>query len=166
MKRCLKCGQAYIDDTLNYCLNDGEILIRETGYEPPTTQFADDTPPTLVMNQPRSTNPVDWGPSSLAHPEQGMPVQNPHYGMAGYAVSKDQTLPTISLVLGILSLVVCCVGGVLLGPPAAITGFIAMKNVDNNPGKYGGRGMAITGMVMGIVTFLASVLFLIFGQLS
>jgi hypothetical protein len=31
MKRCLKCGQAYVDETLNYCLDDGEILVRETG---------------------------------------------------------------------------------------------------------------------------------------
>ena len=41
-----------------------------------------------------------------------------------------------------------------------------MKNVDTDPMKYGGRGMAIAGMVIGIVTFLASVFFLIFGRLS
>jgi len=167
MKRCLKCGQAYVDETLNYCLNDGELLIRQTGYEPPPTQFADDSPPTLVMNQPRVTNPIDWGPSSLAQ-QQGMPpAQNPQYGMSGFAVPKDQMLAMISLGMGVVSIVsVCCFGGILLGLPAAIVGFIAMKNVDTNPAKYTGRGMAITGMVMGIVTFLATVLFLIVGQLS
>jgi hypothetical protein len=167
MKRCLKCGHAYVDETLNYCLNDGEILVRETGHEPPPTQFADDTPPTLVMNQPRVTNPIDWGSASLAQ-QQGMPpAQNPHYGMAGYTASKDQTLPMISLILGIISIfLVCCAGGIWLGLPAAVIGFMAMKNVDTNPAKYAGRGMAITGMVIGIVTFLASVFFLIFGQLS
>jgi hypothetical protein len=167
MKRCLKCGQAYVDETLNYCLNDGELLIRQTGYEPPPTQFADDSPPTLVMNQPRVTNPIDWGPSSLAQ-QQGMPPeQNPQYGMSGFAVPKDQMLAMISLGMGVVSIVsVCCFGGILLGLPAAIVGFIAMKNVDTNPAKYTGRGMAITGMVIGIVTFLATVLFLIVGQLS
>jgi hypothetical protein len=119
------------------------------------------------MNQPRVTNPIDWGPSSLAQPQGMPPAQNPHYGMAGYVGSKDQTLPTISLALGIISIfLVCCAGGIWLGLPAAIVGFIAMKNVDTNPAKYAGRGMAITGMVIGIVTFLASVFFLIFGQLS
>lgn len=170
MKRCLKCGQSYLDETLNFCLNDGEMLVVETGYAPPPTQFADDeTPPTLVMNQPRVTNPIDWGPSSLAQQQQGMPAaQYPHYGMASYGAAKDQTLPTISLALGILSIVlVCCPGGgILLGLPAAIVGFIGLKNTDNNPAKFGGRGMAIAGMVIGIVTFMASMLYLIVLQLS
>jgi len=50
--------------------------------------------------------------------------------------------------------------------PAAIVGFIAMRNVDSNPGKYAGRGMAIAGMILGIVAFMASVVFLIFSRLS
>jgi hypothetical protein len=168
MKRCLKCGQTYSDDSLNFCLNDGELLIQQTRYEPPPTQFADDTPPTLLMNQPRVTNPIDWAQSSIAHPQGSPPaIANQQYGMAAYGMARDQTLPTISLVLGIISIfLVCCAGGILLGLPAAIVGFIAMKNVDSNPEKYSGRGMAIAGMVIGIVTFLASVFILIFGQLS
>ena len=167
MKRCLKCGQTYLDETLNYCLNDGEMLVRDTGYEPPPTQFADDTPPTLVMNQPRVTNPIDWGHSSLVQQQYGgTQAQNEQYGAPGFA-PKDQTLPTVSLALGIISIfLVCCAGGIWLGLAAAIVGFIALKNTDNNPAKYGGRGMAIAGMVIGIVTFLASMFFLIFGQLS
>ena len=168
MKRCLKCGQTYSDDSLNFCLNDGELLIQQTRYDPPPTQFADDTPPTLLMNQPRVTNPIDWAQSSIARPQTSPPaIANQQYGMAAYGATRDQTLPTISLVLGIISIfLVCCAGGILLGLPAAIVGFIAMKNVDSNPEKYSGRGMAIAGMVIGIVTFLASVFILIFGQLS
>jgi hypothetical protein len=168
MKRCLKCGQTYSDDSLNFCLNDGELLIQQPGYDPPPTQFADDSPPTLMMNQPRVTNPIDWAQSSIAHPQGASPaITNQQYGIAGYAASHDQTLPTISLVLGIISIVmVCCMGGIWLGLPAAIVGFIGMKNVESNPGRYSGRGMAIAGMVIGIVTFLASIFILIFGQLS
>lgn len=168
MKRCLKCGQIYSDETLNFCLNDGELLVRHTGYEPPPTQFADDSPPTLLMNQPRVTNPIDWAHSSLAQPQGSTPaVANQQYGIAGYGATRDQTLPTISLVLGIISIfLVCCAGGIWLGLPAAIVGFIAMRNVETNPNRYSGRGMAIGGMVLGIVTFLASLFILIFGQLS
>src|SRR5215218_10269851 len=117
MKRCLKCGQSYTDETLNYCLNDGEVLIRETGYEPPPTQFADDSPPTLVLDRTRVTNPIDWGQSPLAQQQQGtIQAPNPHYGMAGVPKPTDQTLPTISLALGVLSIVlVCCFGGIWLG---------------------------------------------------
>ncbi|MEP6704207.1 MAG: DUF4190 domain-containing protein [Acidobacteriota bacterium] len=168
MKRCLECDQTYSDDTLNFCLNDGELLINQSGYEPPTTQFADDSPPTLVMNQPRVTNPIDWANSQIGQPQGPSPqVANQQFGMAGYGKTTDQTLATISLVLGIVSVfLVCCAGGILLGLPAAIVGYIAMKNVETNPAKYTGRGMAIAGMVLGIVTFLGSIFILIFGQLS
>jgi hypothetical protein len=168
MKQCLKCGRTYTDESLNYCLNDGEILVQGTGYEPPPTRFADDSPPTLLMNQPRVTNPIDWGQSSIGYPQSGTPaVTNQQYGIASYGAQRDQTLATISLVLGIISiLLVCCAGGVYLGLPAAIVGFIAMRNADNNPTRYAGRGMAIGGMVIGIITFLTSVFILIFGQLS
>jgi Domain of unknown function (DUF4190) len=168
MKRCLKCGESYSDDTLNFCLNDGEFLVQQLGNEPPPTLFADDSPPTLMMNQPRVTNPIDWAQSSLAHPQASTPATaNQQYGIAGYGMSRDQTLPTVSLVLGIISLfLVCCFGGIWLGLPAAIVGFLAMRNIESNPNKYSGRGMAIGGMVLGIVTFLASLFIFVFGQLS
>ena len=142
------------------------MLVQETGYAP--TQYADDTPPTLLMNQPRVTNPIDWAQSPLARQQSANPaVTNQQYGIAAYGSSRDQTLPTISLVMGIISVfLVCCAGGVWLGLPAAIVGFLGMKNIENNPVKYSGRGMAITGMVLGIITFLASIFLLIFGQLS
>lgn len=166
MKRCLKCGQVYSDETLNFCLNDGELLVGHTGYAPPPTQFADDSPPTLLMNQPRVTNPIDWA-SPLANRSPSDVATAPQFGMVAGGSSRDQTLPMISLVLGIISMfLVCCAGGILLGLPAAIIGFLAMRNIESNPVKYGGRGLAIGGMVLGIITFLASLFFLIFGQLS
>ena len=122
-----------------------------------------------VMNEPRVTNPIDWAHSSPVRWEnQAIGTTPPaHLGIAGYGQSLNTTLPTISLILGIIScFLVCCAGGIWLGLPAAIVGYIALKSVESNPTIYGGRGMAIGGMVLGIVTFLASVFFLIFGQLS
>lgn len=168
MKKCLRCGQSYADETLNFCLNDGELLVQNARYEPPPppTQFADDSPPTLVMDQPRVTNPIDFANSSAIPWQNQTPQPGPHFGIAAYT-SPDQTLPTISLVLGIVScFLVCCAGGIWLGVPAAIVGYLAMRNIESNPTRYGGRGMAITGMVLGIITFLASLFFLIFGSLS
>src|SRR5688572_188115 len=153
MKRCLKCGHTYSDETLNFCLNDGELLVRDSGYGAPPTQDADDAPPTRLMNQARATNPIDWPQSSIAPPQGGMPaVTNQQYGITGHAgAPKDQTLPTVSLVMAIISVfLVCCAGGIYLGIPAAAVGFIAMRNAESNPVKYGGRGMAIAGMVIGI----------------
>lgn len=168
MKKCLKCGQSYADDSLNFCLNDGEMLVSNAaGFEPPT-RYAEEPPPTLLMNQPRVTNPIDWGQSTPAQWQGQSPVATPPpYTLAAYGNTRNQTLPTVSLILGIISMfLVCCAGGIWLGLPAAIVGYIAMRNADNDPNRYGGRGMAIGGLVLGIVTFLASVFFLIFGQLS
>jgi hypothetical protein len=33
-------------------------------------------------------------------------------------------------------------------------GFIAKKNIDENPQQYGGRGMAVAGIITGAVGFL------------
>lgn len=169
MKKCLKCGQAYTDDTLNFCLNDGELLVKDAEFEGPPTRYADDSPPTILMDQPRVTNPIDWPQASPVRWQNQSPAPATNqYGIAGYGTSApNQTLPTVSLILGIISVfMVCCAGGIYIGLPAAIVGFIGLKNADSNPSRYGGRGMAIGGMVLGIITFLASLFFLIFGQLS
>ena len=165
MKKCLRCGQTYSDDTLNFCLSDGELLVEMGGYAP--TQYADDSPPTLLMNQPRVTNPIDWPQSSpIQWQGQSMTPAAGQYGIAGFT-APNQTLATWSLILAICSLpMVCCAGGVWLGLPAVIVGFFAMRNADNNPSRYGGRGMAIAGMIMGLITFIISIFILIFGQLS
>jgi hypothetical protein len=166
MKKCLRCGQNYTDDSLNFCLSDGEFLVRATEFA--DTRTHDDSPPTLVMDQPRVTNPIDWPQSDpVQWQNHGLTPPAGQYGLAGYPRSLNTTLPTISLILGIIScLLVCCAGGIWLGLPAAIVGYIALRNVEGNPALYGGRGLAIGGMVLGIVTFFASVFFLIFGQLS
>ena len=87
--------------------------------------------------------------------------------MTGYGQPQNTTLPTISLVLGIGSCVLaCCLGGIWLGAPAAVVGFIAMRNIERDPHRYGGRGMAVGGMVVGIITFLATVFFILLSGLS
>ena len=171
MKNCLKCGESYSDMSLNFCLNDGELLVQET-YRPPPTQFADDSPPTLVINQPRLTTPIDFSHSSQIPWQSTVPqAVDGRLNLGGYAGSRDhtpdQTLPIISLVLGVIScFLVCCAGGILFGLPAAFVGFLAMRNAERDPTRYSGRGLAIAGMVLGIVTFFASLFFLIFGKLS
>ena len=176
MKQCPRCGQTYTDTAINFCLNDGELLSYLSDDPPktlfsgdvPPTGFADDAPPTLLMNKARVTN-QNWQPSGPPVPWQN---QAPHYpnelqGLAQYAKSQDQTLPGVSLGLGIASLVmICCFGGIWLGIPAAIVGFLGMRNADKDPAQYGGRGMAVAGMVMGIVTCLIAIAHIIFTVLA
>jgi hypothetical protein len=63
-----------------------------------------------------------------------------------------------SLITGILSLVCFwpfCLG-ILLGPAAAIMGFISRQRVAASGGTVGGGGLALAGLVLGVVGFLAS----------
>ena len=166
MKQCLRCRQTYSDDSLNFCLNDGELLVNFTE-EPPSPRF-DDSPPTMVLDQSRATNPTTW-PSTASPPAAWQPqgIHNQAYGTAGGFAKRDQTLPTIAMVLGILSLVmVCCYGGIWLGLPAAVLGFLGMRNADADPARYAGRGMAIGGLVMGVISFLASIIFIFFAIIA
>ncbi|MET0751896.1 MAG: hypothetical protein ABWZ66_00915, partial [Pyrinomonadaceae bacterium] len=118
MKVCPNCQQQYTDENLNFCLNDGGTL----------TQI-DDAAPTVLLNQARTTNASNWAEQDPFSPWQSQPLQhqqqnnpfqtqqqNMQFAQPAYARGNDQTLPTISLVLGILSLLlVCCFGGFYFG---------------------------------------------------
>ena len=162
MKQCPRCYQTYSDDQLNFCLSDGELLTNFAAGQPPT-RYADDSPPTIILDQARVTNPASW-PASSAPPAQWQQpnIQRQPFASPVFVQRSDQTLPTISLILGILSVVmVCLVGGIWLGLPAAVLGYLGMRNSDSDPSRYGGRGMAIGGMVLGTVSLLGSIAFLI-----
>jgi hypothetical protein len=77
---------------------------------------------------------------------------------AGYAAARTDGLAIASLIVGILSLVcaVACLG-VVLGPAAAIMGFISRQRIASSGGMLGGGTLAMIGLVLGIVGFLASV---------
>lgn len=160
MKVCPICNQTYTDNNLNFCLNDGGILALQE----------DESPPTVRINQTKQTNPNWTGYQPPTYENQQI-TQNQSWGMQGQnqfqVQGKDQTIPTISLVLGILGFVFfCCYGGIPFGLVAMILGYVGMNNANNNPTQYGGRGMAIAGMVIGGITFLITILFIFLGILG
>lgn len=44
-----------------------------------------------------------------------------------------------------------------MGAAALVTGYIGLKNVNENSQQFGGRGLAIAGMITGAVGLLISV---------
>jgi hypothetical protein len=77
---------------------------------------------------------------------------------AAYASPRTDGLAIGSLIAGILSLVCFwpfCLG-IILGPAAAIMGFISRQRVAASGGSVGGGGLALAGMIIGVVGFLAS----------
>lgn len=77
---------------------------------------------------------------------------------AGYAAQRTDGLAIASLVIGIVSIVCSflCLG-VILGPTAAIMGFISRQRIATSGGALGGGALAIIGLILGVLGFLASV---------
>jgi hypothetical protein len=79
-----------------------------------------------------------------------------------YPVSPQQSLAVTSLILGIVSITIgiCCYIGILTAPISIILGIVSLVQIKGDPTKYGGKGFAIGGIVMGalyIVIFAAIV---------
>jgi hypothetical protein len=77
---------------------------------------------------------------------------------AGFAAPRTDGLAIAALIIGILSLVcsfICL--GVVLGPTAAIMGFISRQRIATSAGALGGGALATVGLVLGIIGFIASV---------
>lgn len=161
MKKCPTCNQTYTDDNLSFCLSDGSIL-QQLLQQPDRN----DPPPTVIMDYPRATNEYNT-PNQQYTPPPYAPMGtwqggNPPMMQQAY-VSQDQTLPTISLILGILGLSsICCSFGLIFSIAGIVTGFIGMRNADSDPARYGGKGLAIGGMVTGGISLLITIGLLIF----
>ncbi len=170
MKQCPRCKQTYSDDQLNFCLEDGELL---TGFaqEPPPARYRDDSPPTLLMNEPRVTNPTNWPtPQQSAPPAQwqaSSPVHFQSQGQPMVVAMQSQGLAITSLCLGIASVTIgfCCYLGVLLSPAAMITGFIYLSQNRSDPVRYPGRGLAIGGIATGVAYFaILALIIIVYGM--
>ena len=174
-KRCPKCGQSFADPNLNFCLNDGELLMYaddrsgpQFADEPPPTKFAgDDSPPTLMMDSSRTTNPIGWAStSSPPAPYQGQQIITPpghhpvQYANVGNYSSPNQVMGILSLIMGLSSITVgwCCYTGMLLGPAAIILGAITLFQHKNDPMRYGGKGLGIAGIILGALYLVGIIL--------
>lgn len=80
-----------------------------------------------------------------------------------YAAPRTDGLAIASLVIGIIS-IVCSIGclGIVLGPTAAIMGFISRQRIATSGGMLGGGTLAMVGLILGIIGFVASVAWFFF----
>jgi hypothetical protein len=117
-----------------------------------------------------STPPVaEWSPA----PAQGTNWENRQMGSEpGFtptalpmASGQNKTLAIISLVTGILGLTICC-GGVLPSVAAIITGIMARSKASQNPSEFGGSGMAMAGIITGVLGLLGGIIVIVFWLLG
>ena len=62
---------------------------------------------------------------------------------------RNNGLCIASLVLGIVGIVVCCLG--ILSALAIIFGFVGRSQVKNSGGTQSGQGLALAGIILGVV---------------
>lgn len=103
MKICPTCRKTYADDNLNFCLEDGSVL----------TIASDDPPATVMMGQPRPTNPQPgFGQQPLPNTMQSSYGSSPQqYSMQPPRKSSKAWL----WVLGIVGIVLLLCGGGFVG---------------------------------------------------
>ncbi len=143
---------------------DEAATMIQPSFEPPAPAFEPPPSPAFqavpsAFDTPPAAPVAEWTPppapdASWQNQEIGSntPFQPPPAGVAG---GENKTLAIVSLVLGILSCL-CCFS-VVTGPAALITGFMARKKADEDPAQYGGRGLALGGMITGAIGFLIGV---------
>jgi len=133
--------------------------------EPAAPQYAEPEPPPAQQFNPfqgqsapqdAAIAQTEWTPPPT--PAQGGPgMSRPP---AAAAAKLNQTLPIVSLVFGIVS--ICCYISPLTGLVALITGFLGLKNIKNDPRQYGGKVLAIIGMVLGGLMFIVGIAYWVF----
>lgn len=114
-------------------------------FEPPAPVAAQEWTPPPAPN-------AQWQDQQIG---SNTPLQPPA-GVGG----ENRTLAIVSLVLGILS--ICSYVAPITGAAALITGWMATKNIKNNPNTYGGKGLATAGMITGGIFFLLGIAYYIY----
>jgi hypothetical protein len=104
---------------------------------------------------PEFSAPVGGGSLPASTPQYPNPQQAPQFGAPQ---QKTNALAMTGMILGIASL--CC-GGPLLAIPGIICSSIGLSQINKNPTVEGGKGMAIAGLIISIVSLVLGTLWLI-----
>lgn len=115
------------------------------------------------MTYPQDPQPQDQPGYPQPYPQPGY-AQNPYYQPGypqPYLMPRYNGLAIASMVVSLVG-VVSCYGAILMGPVGAILGHVAHGKIKRDPQQNLGGGMAITGIIVGWITFGLWVLLITF----
>lgn len=112
------------------------------------------------FDQPFTPSPAqdEWNPPLVpdASWQNAPAAQDQSFGPPVTAAKgPNQTTALISLILGVLGIVFC---SGLTGPIAIVMGMMARKKASRNPAEYGGAGLALGGIITGLIGTLELIL--------
>lgn len=91
-------------------------------------------------------------------PPPNQPYGSSPYGQQPQGPTGTNNKAIWALVLGILS-ILCC--GIVAGIPALILGRSAKAEIDASGGAQSGRGMAQAGFILGIISIVVTIIWII-----
>jgi len=170
MKYCPQCKREFSEAWLSFCSDDGTPLvqemtpaadpnwdpqIREPKVQTPdeqATQWLPREPPVaggwIAPDERPPMSPGAWSPPTL-------PVVYPR------TQAPNQQLAMASMIVGLAGIFLSWCFGPVPGVVALVLGLVALSQIKKSPEKYGGRGMAITGIVIGALTIAFYILLVI-----
>ena len=96
-------------------------------------------------------------------------MNNPQFGGPPQA-SPNAVLAIVSLILGVVGVIfliptiiftICGLISIAFGIASVITGFLARSRAKSDPANWGGGGLAIGGIVAGVFSIIAPILYII-----
>jgi len=152
MKRCPTCNQTFEEEWLGFCTQDGTALIEDASK-------ANEPRPTIVSPAPSSASPYQQNAPSGGFGAPAPQYQPPQPMQSNWtppppptrSTGPQQGLALTSLILGIFSITfgICCSVGLLTAPVAIVLGIVSLVQIKNEPTKFTGKPLAITGIVAG-----------------
>jgi Domain of unknown function (DUF4190) len=173
LKACQNCGKL-VSSTESFCTSCGTNLKlppqpgQPGAVDPADFKGAGSGPvpppayPYPAYTQPYSP-PVVGGPQvpGVYPPYQG--VQKPYYS-TGYLARKTDEMAIVSLICGVASFVIF---PLLPAIAAIILGVMSRDRIRKNPGNLEGEGLALTGLILGIVNVvIIAAIFIIFSLIA
>ncbi len=172
MKYCPLCKRRFDEPWLSFCSDDGTPLIQELtppadpNWNPkirePKVETRDDQATQWLPREPPL--PGGWIAPDERPPMSPGPWTPPSPPVAPYlprTQKPTQNLALASMITGIAGLVMAGCFGPIPGVVALVLGLVALSQIKKSPEKYSGKPFATAGVIIGGVTILFYVLFIL-----
>jgi hypothetical protein len=177
MKYCPLCKRQFNEAWLSFCSDDGTPLIQELtppadpNWNPhirgPKVETPDEQPTQWLPRDPPA--PGAWIAPDERPPMKPGPWTPPPPPSAPYlprTQQPSQNLAIASMITAIAGLLMAGCFGPIPGIVALVLGLVALSQIKKSPEKFGGKPFATAGVIIGGITVMFYVFFLIWVILS